>query len=78
MRTEDKTLDLARWLARHSEMAWFVFRERRRATVGAPERDLFVAFDEQPVPFRPCSGATPTGEVIRRVSLATISWPRGG
>jgi hypothetical protein len=77
MRTQNQTIDFARWLARHSEMAWFVFRERRHATVDAPERDLFVASDEPPNPFRPCSEAAPTGEVIPRVSPATISWPRG-
>ena len=78
MRTEDQTIDFARWLARHSEMAWFIFRERRRATVGAPETDMFVASDEPPNPFRPCSEVTPTGEVLRHFSPATLSWPRGG
>ena len=77
MPTEDQAINVARWLARHSEMAWFVYRERTGATVGAPERDMFVASDEPPNPFRPCSEGTPTGEVIRYVSPATISWPRG-
>ena len=72
MRTEDQTIDFARWLARHSEMAWFIFRERRRATVGAPESDMFVASDEPPAPFRPCSAATPTGAVNRHLSPDTI------